>query len=176
MISKKAFLFLPFVIVLTLACSLFTRPAQSTDVVVDSATDESPVPDSFTLVTLHRSQGELSSLLAYHASQAAQLNRRPFAEFSAEWCPPCKAIANSLADPQMVEAFHDTYIIRIDIDEWKSQIAKSDFNFLGVPTFFELNGDGQPSGRVITGAAWGEDIPENMAPPLKEFFQVPAQE
>jgi thiol:disulfide interchange protein len=140
------------------------------------ATDESPAPTSFTLVILHPSQGDLSSLLALHASLAAQLNRKPFVEFSADWCPPCQALAASLSDARMVEAFRGTYIIRLDLDEWKSKLARSGFTVLGVPTFFELDGDGRPSGRILTGAAWGEDIPENMAPPLKEFFQSASHE
>lgn len=174
---KDTFLVFPFVIALTLACSLFDRPATSTEAVVDETTvDESPAPDSFTLVTIHSSQGDLPSLLVFHASQAAQLNRKPFAEFSAEWCYPCKALAKSLSDDLMVEAFRGTYIIRIDIDEWKSQLARFGFNVLGVPTFFELDENGRPSGRLITGTAWGEDIPENMAPPLQKFFQGSSQE
>jgi len=133
--------------------------------------DESPAPDSFTLVTLHASQGDLQPLLEAHADLAAGLQRKPFVEFSAEWCPPCKALAASLSDPRMVEALRGTYIIRLDLDEWKSQLSRSGFNVLGVPVFFELDPDGHPSGRTISGGAWGEDIPENMAPPLKAFFK-----
>jgi len=160
----------------TLACALFSRPTPTPKVVTFTATDESPASDSFSLVTIHSSQGDLPSVLAFHADQAAQLNRKPFVEFTAEWCPPCKALAKSLSDDRMVDAFQGTYIIRVDIDEWKSQLAKSDFNVLGVPAFFELDENGQPSGRIITGGAWGEDIPENMAPPLKDFFQGTSQE
>jgi len=160
----------------TLACSLFNRPIPTPKAVTIIAPDESPAPDSFSLVTIHSSQGDLPSVLAFHADRAAQLKRKPFAEFTAEWCPPCKALAKSLSDDRMVDAFQGTYIIRIDIDEWKSQLARSDFNVLGVPAFFELDENGQPSGRIITGGAWGEDIPENMAPPLKDFFQGASQE
>jgi hypothetical protein len=41
----------------------------------------------------------------------------------------------------------------------------------GIPAFYELGEDGKPTGRMITGAAWGEDIPENIAPPMKAFFE-----
>jgi len=169
--SKTILFVLPFVIATTFACSLFNRTISATEVAADVAVDESPAPDSFSLVTIHPSQGDLSSVISYHIGQAAQLDRKPFAEFSAEWCGPCKDLAKSLSDARMVDAFQGTYIIRIDIDEWKGQLARSDFNVLGVPTFFELDKNGRPAGRVITGGAWGKDIPENMAPPLKEFFQ-----
>ena len=174
--SKKFFFILPFAIVFTFACSLFNRPVPQAEVTPVLATDESPAPDRFTLVTIHPSQGDLASVITDHVSRAAQFKRKPYAEFSAEWCGPCKDLAKSLSDARMVDAFQGTYIIRIDIDEWKSQLARSDFNVFGVPTFFELDEDGNPAGRMITGVAWGEDIPENMAPPLKDFFQGTSEE
>jgi thiol-disulfide isomerase/thioredoxin len=165
------FLVLSFAMALMLACSLFTGPANPPEKVSETAADESPDPTSFTLVVLHPSQGKLPSLLKTHAEQATQLGRNPFVEFSAEWCPPCKALAASLSDPRMVDAFRGTYIIRLDLDEWKSQLGRSGFNVPGVPAFYELDEAGRPSGKMITGGAWGEDIPENMAPPLQAFFQ-----
>lgn len=169
--SKSRLLVISIVWASMLACSLFTRPTSSPTPVVEEATDQSPAPENFTLVMLHPSQGELSPLLKTHAGLAANLQRKPFVEFSAEWCPPCKALEASLPDPRMVEAFCGTYIVRLDLDEWKGQLGRAGFRVPGVPAFFELEADGSPSGRMITGGAWGEDIPENMAPPLKEFFQ-----
>jgi hypothetical protein len=37
-------------------------------------------------------------------------------------------------------------------------------------TLTQLMLGGLPTGRVLTGAAWGEDVVENMAPVLGEFF------
>lgn len=73
----------------------------------------------------------------------------------------------------MVEAFRGIYLIRLDFDEWQDQLSDSGFHVPGIPVFFELDLEGQPTGRAISGAAWGEDIPANMAPPLSEFFQGP---
>ena len=70
----------------------------------------------------------------------------------------------------MVDAFNGTYIILVNLDEWKRQLNRSDFAVSGIPAFFQLDEEGAYTGRMITGAAWGEDIPENMAPPLKAFF------
>jgi hypothetical protein len=41
----------------------------------------------------------------------------------------------------------------------------------GIPAFYELDANSKPTGRMITDAAWGEDIPANIAPPMKTFFQ-----
>ncbi|HSR48701.1 MAG TPA: thioredoxin domain-containing protein [Anaerolineales bacterium] len=154
-----------------LACILPRAPATSEAPIVDAGVDQSPAPESFTLILPHPSQGDLPALLAAHAQRAAELNRKPFVEFSADWCPPCLRLAESLGDPRMVEAFRGVYLIRLDFDEWKSRLGSTGFIVLGVPTFFELGPDGRSTGRTITGAAWGADIPENMAPVLQGFFR-----
>jgi thiol-disulfide isomerase/thioredoxin len=156
---------------LLLACSLVGAPETREPPVVEVGVDQSPAPESFTLVLLHPSQGDLRAQLATHAQLAAEQGRKPFVEFSADWCPPCIRLAESLGDPRMVEAFRGVYLIRLDFDEWKSRLGGTDFVVLGVPAFFELGPDGRSTGRTVTGAAWGADIPENMAPVLQEFFR-----
>jgi thiol-disulfide isomerase/thioredoxin len=132
--------------------------------------DESPVPDRFTLVRYAANNGSLTSLLVAEAQRAVDSGRQPYVEFYADWCGPCKALRRSLSDQRMIGAFTDTYIIQLDWDTWEDQLDEAGFTVEAVPAFFEINSDGKPTGRTITGAAWGEDIPENMAPPLKKFF------
>jgi thiol:disulfide interchange protein len=136
------------------------------------ASDVSPAPDVFSVVEPAPPQGDLNALLTAHAERAAELDRRPFVEFTAEWCPSCVLLEQSLEDERMIEAFRGTYIIRLDIDEWKSRLSRTDFMVVGVPAFFEVDDNGQSTGRTLTGAAWGPDVPENMAPVLQEFFQT----
>jgi hypothetical protein len=105
----------------------------------------------FTIVSLKPAQGELGPLLAAEAKKARAEGRKPFAEIGAGWCSPCKKLEASLSDPRMVDAGLKTGAI---------------------PVFFELGDDGRPTGRKIDGGAWEEDIPANMAPPLKKFFHT----
>jgi thiol-disulfide isomerase/thioredoxin len=117
--------------------------------------------------------GSLVSQLAKGAREASDLGLLPVAEFGATWCPACVAIQQALAagEPLMVDAFRGVYVIRIDVDLWpKSEIAAAGFDVPVIPKFFKLDSEGRPTGDVIDGGAWGENIPENMAPPLKEFF------
>lgn len=132
--------------------------------------DESPVPDKFTLVRYPANNGSLTSLLGAEAQRAADSDRQPYVEFYADWCGPCQALRRSLTDQRMIDAFAGTYIVQLDWDAWKDQLSEAGFSVKGVPAFFELDAAGKPTGRTITGAAWGEDIPENMAPPLKKFL------
>jgi hypothetical protein len=135
-------------------------------------TDISPAPARFTVVRLGApADSQLNALLAEQARRARAAGRRPFVEFEAAWCGPCQSLKRSLGNGRMVEAFAGTYIVRVDLDSWQAHLAGTGFDVPSIPAFFELGDDGRPTGRRIDGGAWGEDIPENMAPPLKAFFR-----
>jgi thiol-disulfide isomerase/thioredoxin len=132
--------------------------------------DESPAPDRFTVVRVGKTEEKLLDILRTEAKKAFDLGREPYVEFYADWCPPCNAIRENLSDERMVEAFSDTYIIKLDLDYWEVKLLGTGFYVQGIPAFFEIDPEGNPTGRTITGAAWGEDVPENIAPPMKDFF------
>ena len=44
-----------------------------------------------------------------------------------------------------------TYIIQLDLDRWKSDLAGTAFNVRGIPIFFEVDASEKPTGRFITG-------------------------
>ena len=71
-------------------------------------------------------------------------------------------------NPLMVDTFKGMYIIQADVDSWGFPPEGWDFD--GIPIFYALDADGKPTGATVDGNAWGENIPENMAPPLKAFF------
>ncbi|MBI4481046.1 MAG: hypothetical protein HY651_13590 [Acidobacteria bacterium] len=128
---------------------------------------------NFTIVLIPPSDGVLADVLKAEVPKANQLALKPYAYFYADWCGPCKALRKSLddADPLMLDAFSGTYIIQLDADTWGKKLQGTKFTVKAIPVLFELAKDGKPTGRKIDGGAWGEDIPKNMAPPLKAFFQ-----
>jgi len=154
-----------------LACNfLFPQTQQSTPQPSDF---QDPQPIGFTIVRLHPSDGELQTLLASEAQKATSLGRQPIVEFDATWCPPCQAIDRAIkSDNELIlNAYSKTYIIRLDVDEWGWSDSKlHDFQFDGIPVFFKLDSEGNQTGKDIDGGAWGEDIPENIAPVMDEFF------
>ena len=129
---------------------------------------------AFTIVRIHAADGALDDQLAAEAQKARALNQTPFLEFDATWCPPCIAINKNLdaEDPLTLKAFSGAYVIRADVDEW-GWGDKNKFKFDGIPVYYKLDGQGQPTGAVVDGSAWGENIPENFAPILDEFFHAP---
>ncbi len=122
------------------------------------------------VVVLEPAQGALTDLLLREVASAAAQHRTPFLQLTAEWCVPCKKLRASLGEPLMQDAFADTYIIRVDSDAWKAELKKAGFDHPAIPVFFAVDGHAKPTGAKIDGGAWGEDIPANMAPPLKQFF------
>ncbi|MEW6404574.1 MAG: thioredoxin family protein [Chloroflexota bacterium] len=126
----------------------------------------------YTEIRLHPDDGDLDALLANAAAKAAALGQIPVVEFDAEWCPPCQAINKALADGNelMLKAYDGVYLIKLDVDEWGWGV--DGFQFSGIPVYFRLDSQGQWTGEVIDGGAWNEDIPENIAPVMDEFFHT----
>jgi thiol-disulfide isomerase/thioredoxin len=126
---------------------------------------------TFTLSRIHVGNGDLLAQLATESDKANAMGLSPFIEFDATWCPPCQAINASIAskDPLTLKAFDGIYLIRADVDEW-GWGNKTNFDFEAIPIYYKLNKDGLPSGDKVDGGAWNEDIPENFAPVLDNFF------
>ena len=160
-----------------LACNfLFPRNVTSTpeSIVVPQPSDSQDVASAgFTIVRLHTNDGDLKTLLANEAQKAVALGQMPVVEFDATWCPPCQAIDKAIKakNELMLKAYSGTYIIKLDVDEWGwGGSKKHDFQFDAIPVYFKLDSSGNQTGEVIDGGAWGEDIPENIAPVIDKFF------
>lgn len=163
----------------TVAAPLATIESAPTEIVKTAATasveyqwvEESPAPDTFSVIRIESGSAKVKDILQAEAQKAAALGWQPYVEFYADWCPPCNAIRDSLGDPRMVEAFAGMYIIKLDTDDWGDKLSGTGLYIPAIPAFYELDANGKPTGRMITGAAWGEDVPANIAPPLKAFFE-----
>jgi thiol:disulfide interchange protein len=110
--------------------------------------------------------------LASFAKDAMAAHLKPYALLHADWCGPCKAIEKTHAyDPKMVAAFKGTAIALIDIDKADPKaLDAAGLASAAIPVFFKLDASGKPTGEKIDGGAWGDNVPENMAPPLAAFF------
>ena len=95
--------------------------------------------------------GELTALLPAEAAKARANNLKPFLELRADWCGPCKELEASMKDPRMVDAFAGTYLITLDVDEWKAgQLTAMGVASGSIPVIFELDDKGKSTGRKIT--------------------------
>ncbi|WP_372807711.1 thioredoxin family protein [Pontiella sp.] len=120
-------------------------------------------------IDLAPSSQEFTAQLAQEIIKAKALQLTPFIQVSAEWCGPCRRLHASMDDPLMIDAFRGTYVIRLDADKWREALKDTAYSANGIPAFIAIDDTGKPVG-MIDGGAWGKDIPQNMAPPLKKFF------
>src|ERR1700752_5138326 len=106
----------------------------------------------FTVVRLHPEDGDLQTMLANEAQKAAAVGQMPIVEFDATWCPPCIAIDAAIDSRNefMLRAYADTYIIKLDVDEWGwDNGGFQDFRFDGIPVYFKLDSQGHQKGEGI---------------------------
>ncbi len=133
------------------------------------AANQQEAAGTFRTIDLAPSSMDFAGQLADEITKAKGLKLTPFVQVSAEWCGPCRRLHASMDDPLMVDAFQGTYIIKLDADQWNETLKDTAYYPRGIPAFIAIDDQGLPVGK-INGGAWGADIPENMAPPLKEFF------
>ncbi|PRP97535.1 hypothetical protein ENSA5_33320 [Enhygromyxa salina] len=122
-------------------------------------------------VVVHLHAGAaLAAQLREHANAAEARGLRPFFEFSARWCPPSRMFGELLDDPRMQAGLAGVYLIRAELDAFKDDPRTRELGTVAVPVFYELDANGQSTGRSITGAAWGADTAENMSATMAGFF------
>lgn len=168
---KPILVFLP---ILLLACNAVRIPVTS-----DAPTQNSPAISStalssdLTLMYLHPKDGDLKTMLATESQKAVAIGQIPVVEFEATWCPSCNAVNKALNEKNglMMKAYAGVYLIKLDTDEWGWKFSRVElFKFDAIPVYFKLDPQGKPTGEKIDGGAWGEDIPENIAPVMDKFF------
>jgi thiol:disulfide interchange protein len=116
--------------------------------------------------------GPLADQVKAEVKKARALGLKPIVYGGAVWCKPCQAVKKYREDRRMLDAFRGTYVIEIDVDAFSAEemIAMYGKKLAAVPVFLAIGDDGKSTGPQITSSAWGEDIPENMAPPLEGFL------
>ncbi|MBX3207078.1 MAG: DUF4190 domain-containing protein [Labilithrix sp.] len=80
----------------------------------------------------------------------------------------CAAVAAALPDERMRGALADVTLVRVDVDEYESELQEMRVVTTAAPWFYKLDAKGQPT-DAMSGDAWGADLPENMAPVLGKF-------
>jgi hypothetical protein len=157
------------VALLALACD---KKAPDAHVLREPPREPTPtVGHGFVIHELKPDGISLGAQLAAEAQKARAQKLKPFAYISAVWCGPCNAIKHNLDQPLLQEAFAGTYQVKIDLDAFEKELPAAGLAHPSVPVFFALDDQGKPTGRKIDGGAWGNDTVDNMAPPLKAFFQ-----
>jgi hypothetical protein len=139
------------------------------------------------IVELYKTKGLSSDLkvrLKSETDRAVALGRTPIVEFSTQRCDVCRMLDASLQHPRLREVLHDMYVIRVDVDVWKSQLSTNYSNLSKLPLLVALGMDGRPTGQVWSGAGmavegdpsitrpeYDDAYVEQVAVGLKQFFR-----
>lgn len=129
------------------------------------------------IVELTPEQGTLSALLKAQVAKAMALGLTPFVELGAPWCGSCRLLDKSMHDARMIDAFTGTYIIRLDIDQWKQGVLDTQgiSAAQGIPAIYAVDSVGHGIGQDITiglAASIPDDwSPEKTAVALKGYFR-----
>lgn len=126
----------------------------------------------YTFENLTPEGGPLIDQLGALQRRAAAAGRVACVYLRATWCPANGKLERTLGDPQMAAALAEVEAATLDIDVWGDQLTAAGYRVTSVPAFIVIDADGKPQGAGITGAAWGDDTAENIAPPLGRFFDV----
>lgn len=97
--------------------------------------------------------------------------KTPILFFTASWCKPCKEFKESTKYEMVANALKDATIIMIDVnkDQPKNGYAL-DYGARAIPTFIIVDKDGTAM-NTITGAAWANNTPDNIAPAMEDFLK-----
>jgi thiol-disulfide isomerase/thioredoxin len=165
-----------FVVVALLACNsgsaATTAPPREEIVVVDPAPalekepaqpepaqpEAPPEPDApketITIVSIDPMKGELAEQLLIEAGKAKKAGKTAYVELWAGWCPPCKKVDALLEDPALQERLGTVVLIRVDTDQFNKPLTKLGFKSPTIPAFYEIDGRGKPTSRLLHGHSW----------------------
>jgi hypothetical protein len=120
------------------------------------------------IIELHRAAGALRTQLMTQASSAAHAGEDVLVETSVASCDPCSEIERAVTDPAVLSALAKVRLLRIDVGEFRSELAGLRMNEPTVPWFYLLDARGQPR-DAISADEWDDNIAENIAPVLGAF-------
>lgn len=126
------------------------------------------------VVELFKAKGlsnDLKVRLKSETERAINLGRTPVVEFSTQRCNVCRMLDASLQHPHLREVLRDMYIIRVDVDVWKSQLTNGYTNLAKLPLLIAVGIDGRPSGKAWSGAGMAvEGDPSATRPELDDAY------
>jgi hypothetical protein len=128
----------------------------------------SVTPGHAAVVELHPGGGALRTQLVAHATAARRAGQTVLVETTMKACDPCTEIDRAAPEPGIQQALSDVRWIRIDVSEFRSELAGLRMNEPTVPWFYLLDARGQPR-DAISADEWDDNDAENIAPVLGAF-------
>jgi len=119
---------------------------------------------------LHRASVTLQGQLEDEVRRASAEGHTVLVETSASWCSSCKEFAAALPDPAMQRALDKVDIVRVDVDEFATEIGQLQMSAPAVPFFFKVDSTARAT-DAVSGDEWDDNTAKNMAPVLGAFVR-----
>jgi hypothetical protein len=120
------------------------------------------------IVDLHPAGGTLRAQLSNEVSSARRAGEAVLVETSASACEPCGEIAEAMPEPSVQQALSKVRLLRVDVAEFRPELAGLRMNEPTVPWFYVLDSRGQPR-DAISADEWDDNVADNIAPVLEAF-------
>jgi hypothetical protein len=125
---------------------------------------------SITVMDLDPADGALRTQMTRVVAEADARRSPVLVETTATWCKPCQKFSASLDDARVEAALTGVTLVRLDIDVWpSSELSGMHLIVNSVPWFYKIDASLAPLDK-ISSDEWGDDVPENIAPVMRDFM------
>lgn len=129
-----------------------------------------PVTGSIVVHDVHKGTGTLHTALALELGEANEEGVKVLVVSVSPSCSACDEFFGELPDPQMQKVLGNVNIVRVDVNEWKADLASLGMDKPGLPWFFRFD-DTMKLVDSISADAWDANTASNIAPVLDKFLK-----
>ncbi len=130
-----------------------------------------PVTGTIAVHDAHRSgHSSLHSAIALELGEAKDDGAKLLVVAVSPTCPACDEFFGELGSIELQKALPNVNILRIDVIEWKSELAGLGMDNKGVPWFYRFDDSLKLLG-AISADEWGDNTADNIAPVLGPFVK-----
>lgn len=104
-------------------------------------------------------------------NEATRQNKYLFVDVYAEWCGPCKYMANTIfPQPEAGTYFNKTFVnAKFDAEKGEGLEVANKYQVRAYPTFLILNGEGKEVGRLVGGSQKASEFVQRVQEEMKKI-------
>ena len=129
-----------------------------------------PVTGSIVVHDVHKGTGTLHTALALELAEAKEEGVKVLVISVSPSCSACDEFFGELPDPLLQKVLSNVNIARVDVNEWKSDLASLGMDKTGLPWFFRFD-DTMTVIDALSADEWNENTASNIAPILDKFLK-----
>lgn len=129
-----------------------------------------PTPGAIRVTDLKHSGGSLRTQIAIEFASAKEHGDKMLVITTQEDCASCDEVFATFPDPMMQRVLADVSVVRVDVDEFRNDLAGMSMDKPGLPWFFVFD-DTMTIVDSISGDEWADNTAENVAPVLEKFLK-----